>query len=302
MKIGFVVSLSDARGEGPGSADRYTTVRDRAMRAEDAGYDSIWLYDHLFFRPDQFVGTVGIWEGWTMMSALAEATNRVEIGSLVACNQFRNPAILAKMAHTLDEVSAGRLVLGIGAGWQKAEFDAFGIPFDHRVSRLDEALQIIRPLLSYGEVDFEGEYYSARDCQISPMGPRVGGPPLMVGAFGPRTMRLAARYGDIWNTAYWATPADAADQMAMWAEAVADVQPDPEPPKTILTRVSFDDLFGGESPFPSSITGSAEEIAAAINAHAASGISHLQLHIEPYTDEAITRVEAAVSLWRDQSQ
>src|SRR5262249_12226775 len=145
--------------------------------------------------------TRGIWEGWTMLSALAEATRRVEIGTLVLNNSSHNPAILAKMATTADEVSHGRLILGIGAGWNEPEYQAFGLPFDHRLDRLEEALQILTPLLREGQVDFAGAYYHVRHCEIVPRGPRSAGPPLLVGnAGGPRMLKLTAQYADLWNT------------------------------------------------------------------------------------------------------
>src|SRR5215468_7727606 len=162
----------------------YETIRATALQAETDGFDSIWLADHLFYRtPGE--PTRGIWECWTMLSALAEATKRVEIGPLVLCNSFRNPAILAKMATTADEVSHGRLILGVGAGWHEPEYEAFGLPFAHRVGRFEEALQILRPLLTDGRVDFAGQYYQARNCEIAPRGPRPAGPPLLVGGEGP---------------------------------------------------------------------------------------------------------------------
>jgi alkanesulfonate monooxygenase SsuD/methylene tetrahydromethanopterin reductase-like flavin-dependent oxidoreductase (luciferase family) len=142
MKIGFVVLLRLLPELG--RAPRYTEVREMALQAEATGFDAIWLYDHLLYRS---LGqpTRGIWECWTMLSALAEATQHVEVGTVVLCNQFRNPALVAKMASTLDEVSQGCFILGVGAGWNEPEFHAFGIPFDHRVGRLEEALQIITP-------------------------------------------------------------------------------------------------------------------------------------------------------------
>ena len=297
MKVGYVSVLADSRMGGPGSADRWPVIRERALRAEAAGYDSVWVYDHLLYRPDDLDWTVGIWEGWTILTALAEATERVELGTLVLCNGFRNPAVLAKMAHTLDEISDGRLILGIGAGWNKPEFEAFGAPYDRRVARFDEALQILAPLLRDGEVDFEGEFYSVRNCEIAPRSPRPGGVPLMVGAFGPKTMRLAARYADQWNTAYWGHPDDAAEQIGLFEEAVADVQPETPPEKTILASVVHEDLIPIDDPFESSISGDQDSIVASLSAHAAAGIAHVQLHTVPNTDEAIDRTEAGVKAW-----
>ena len=158
MKVGWTVLLADYIGQG--QTPRYTHIRDMARQAEAVGFDSIWLYDHLLYRSAGH-DTIGIWECWTILSALAEATERVELGTLVACNSFRNPALLAKMAITLDEVSNGRFILGLGAGWNQPEYDAFGIPFDHLVDRFEEALQIIRPLLKEGRVDFQGEVLSS---------------------------------------------------------------------------------------------------------------------------------------------
>ena len=136
----------------------YSELRDIALEVEAKGFDSLWVMDHLLFQWDE-QEKQGVWEAWTLLSALAEATQRIVLGSLVLCSQFRNPAILARMAITLNEISNGRYILGLGAGWHKPEFDAFGLPFDHRVSRLEEALKIINPLLKEGYVDFEGNYY-----------------------------------------------------------------------------------------------------------------------------------------------
>ena len=158
MKIGLMVFLANDRENN--SKSPYDTIRAIAQQAETDGFDSIWLADHLFYRkPGE--PTRGIWECWTMLAALAEATQRVEIGTLVLCNSFRNPAILAKMATTADEVSHGRLILGVGAGWNEPEYQAFGLPFDHRVDRFEEALQILKPLLREGHVDFAGQVLSS---------------------------------------------------------------------------------------------------------------------------------------------
>ena len=138
------------------------------------------------------------------MSALAAATERVEIGTLVLCSSFRDPSLVAKMAATADEVSGGRLILGLGAGWHDAEYDAFGFPKDHRVERFEEALRIIRPLLRGETVTFEGEYVTARDAVLEP--PPSRDIPILVAAFGPRMLRLTARHADAWNTAWFGAP------------------------------------------------------------------------------------------------
>jgi alkanesulfonate monooxygenase SsuD/methylene tetrahydromethanopterin reductase-like flavin-dependent oxidoreductase (luciferase family) len=181
MKIGFNIPLTEYTG---GKIPDYDSIRSMAIEAESSGFDSIWLYDHLLYR---FGGesTLGIWECWSVLSALAEATQQVELGTLVACNSFRNPALLAKMAETVDEISKGRLILGIGAGWNKPEYDAFGIPFDNIRSRFEEAVQIIKPLLKQRKASFTGKYYQIENCEITPAGPRSEGVPLMIGAFAP---------------------------------------------------------------------------------------------------------------------
>src|ERR1700757_965167 len=156
LKIGLMVFLANERESNRGRS--YDSIRAVAQRSEADGFDSIWLPDHFFYRnPGE--PTRGIWECWTMLSALAEATRSVEIGTLVTCNSFRNPAILAKMATTVDEISHGRLILGVGAGWNEPEYQAFGLPFDHRVARFEEALHILKSLLHDGHADFTGQYY-----------------------------------------------------------------------------------------------------------------------------------------------
>ena len=169
-----------------------------ARRAEEVGFDAFWLPDHLLYRfPD--VHQQGAWDAWSLLAALAATTQTMGIGPLVACSSFRNPALIAKMAATIDEISGGRLILGLGAGWHEPEYAAFGYPFDHRVSRFAEALQIITALLRTGHVDFQGAYSTVRDCELRPRGPRPKGPPILVGGSGDRMLRLAARYADAWN-------------------------------------------------------------------------------------------------------
>ena len=160
-----------------------------ARAAEAEGFDSIWMGDHLLY--DLPNGEVrGPWEVWTALAALACVTERVELGPLVASTSFHPPAMLAKLAGTVDAVSSGRLILGLGAGWNQREYAAFGIPYDKRVSRFEEAFTIIRELLRTGRSDFHGVYYDVDDCVLDPSPVRLGGPPLMLGSISPRMLRI----------------------------------------------------------------------------------------------------------------
>ena len=277
----------------------YDSIRAVAQQAEADGFDSIWLPDHLFYRyPGE--PTRGIWECWTMLTALAEATKRVELGTLTLCNSFRNPAILAKMAITLDEVSHGRVILGIGAGWNEPEYQGFGLPFDHRVDRFEEALQIIKPLLREGQVDFEGKYYQARNCEIVPRGPRPAGPPLLVGGEGPRMLKLTAQYADLWNTGYMGQPETIVAPRARIEAACREVGRDPATlGVTALIGLWFPDLQATQPRFlDQPLTGTAQELAAAIRGYAELGVEHIMFQCEPYLPEAIRRLTEALQLYR----
>ena len=278
----------------------YDSIRAVAQQAEADGFDSIWLPDHFFYRnPNE--PTRGIWECWTMLSALAEATKRVEIGTLVTCNSFRHPAILAKMATTVDEISQRRLILGVGAGWNEPEYHAFGLPFDHRVARFEEALQILKPLLREGHVDFTGQYYQARNCEIVPRGPRSEGPPLMVGSEGgPRMLKLTAQYADLWNTGYMGKPETLADRRAKLEAACHKVRRDPATLGiTALIGLWFPDLQANKPKFfDNPLTGTAQEIAATMRGYRELGVQHIMFQCEPYSPEARQRLTEALQLYR----
>ena len=170
-----------------------------ARAAEAAGFDSMWLGDHLLYRGDGRPER-GPWEAWTLLSALAAVTERIDLGPLVACLAFHPPALIAKMAATVDEVSGGRLVLGVGAGWNEPEFRAFGIPFDHRVSRFEESFEIVRRLLSGERVTLPGRFWQADDAVLLPKPARR--PPIMVGSAGERVLSIALPHVDAWNSWY----------------------------------------------------------------------------------------------------
>ena len=198
-----------------------------ARTAEEVGFDSIWVGDHLLYRGDGRPER-GPWEAWTLLAALAAATSRVRMGPLVACASFHQPAMLAKMAATVGEISGGRLVLGLGAGWNQEEFRAFGIPFEHRVARFEEHFEIIRRLLAGERVTFSGRFARVHDAVLLPAPDRPI--PLMVGSHGERMLRVTLPYVDAWNTwhePYGNTPEGFAEMNLRVSQIAEEVGRDP---------------------------------------------------------------------------
>ena len=191
MKVG--VQLPEVEYEA--SWAEYATM---ARAAEEVGFDSIWLGDHLLYRGDGREER-GPWEVWTMLAALAVVTERVELGPLVACASFHPPGLIAKMAATIQEVSGGRFVLGLGAGWNETEYRAFGLSYDHRVSRFEESFEIIRRTLAGERVTLEGRFWQAEDLVVLPLPQPI---PLMIGSNGPRMLAATLPHVDRWNTWY----------------------------------------------------------------------------------------------------
>ena len=266
-----------------------------ARAAEDAGFDTLWLGDHLLYRYGDG-STRGPWEVWTMLSALAASTSRIRLGPLVAATAFHAPPMLAKLAATVDEISGGRLILGLGAGWNEAEFRAFGFPFDHRISRFEEAFTIIRTLLREGSIDFDGRFFQARDCELRPGPARPGGPPLMVGSVGPRMLEITLPHVDMWNVWYRDSnnsPAGLEPILRDLDAACRAVGRDPgsvERTSAVLVR-----LPGGTGRIMGDTTqkdvppveGSPSEIAVKLREYASLGLAEVQLVVDPITIESI---------------
>jgi len=286
LKVG--INLPTTEGALSGKTASWADLLAFAERAEALGFDSLWVPDHLLLKWQE--QTRGIWECWSLLAALAAVTHRVELGSLVACTAFRSPALLAKMADTVDEISGGRLIVGLGAGWDGPEGRAFDMKSDHRVDRFEEALQIIVPLLRTGRVDFLGKYYQAQGCELRPRGPRPDGPPILIGAKGPRMLRLAASYADLWNAeGPMRRPEEIIPLRAASDAACAAVGRDPATlgrSASVVVNLSMVQAQGWQH---STAAGgqqepvSQEQIAQMLCNYAREGLSHVQLWLVPST-------------------
>ena len=276
---------------------RWSDLLAMAQRAEEVGFDSLWVGDHLLYR-DPGEEPKAPWEAWSLLAALAAVTSRVELGPLVAATSFHNPAMLAKKAETIDEISGGRLILGLGAGWNEVEYRAFGFPYDHRAARFEEAFTIIRTLLRDGAIDFDGTYYQARECELLPRGPRRdrGGPPLMIGSQGERMLRIAAPHVQSWNAWYaWYgnRPEDLGPLRDKVDTACRDVGRDPTTlERTVAALVGLTGAIGRptgdrEGRHIAPITGTPHELAEPLRAFARAGVAHVQLVLDPNTLAAI---------------
>jgi alkanesulfonate monooxygenase SsuD/methylene tetrahydromethanopterin reductase-like flavin-dependent oxidoreductase (luciferase family) len=289
VKVGVVLEIGD---EGHGVAP-YCEIRELALQAESAGLDSIWVYDHLLYRAGG--ETLGLHEGWTILAALAEATQRVALGTLVMCTGFRNPALLAKMAATLDHVSGGRLILGLGAGWHDPEFVAFGYPTDHKVGRFAEALELVGALIRTGRGELDGRWVSARDAVLDP--PARADLPILVAGTGRRMLELTARHADAWNVAWFGAPDERLEaHRAALAEACRRVGRDPA---TLAITVGVTVRPGGaEDAGSPALHGTPADIARGLAAHADAGVDHVAALLEPTTPATLSALAEAVSLVR----
>ncbi len=270
---------------------------DLARRAESAGYDSIWVGDHLVYDlPDG--STRGPYEAWTTLAAIAAVTERVEIGPLVASTSFHAPAMLAKQAATVDAISQGRLIVGLGAGWNRREFDAYGFPYDRRVSRFEEALAIIAPLLREGRATFHGRFYEVDDCVLDPRPVRQGGPPIMLGSNSPRMLRIGLPVVDSWNV-WWSIYDNSVERFAQLRSEVDAVVPEGRSVEaTAAVLVGLPEGRGrtmGET-YDASVTAvTPDDLGDHVRGLAAAGATHLQLVLDPITAESIETIGAVLA-------
>ncbi len=280
LEIGLVLPMGESFVDG--TTTRWVEIRELAIGAEAMGFDAIWVADELLWRPPEGLVT-GWWECVAMTGAVAASTSRIKVGTWVLSALHRNAAITAKAVETLDEISGGRFVFGLGSGHAGRQAHEFGLPEDHVIGRFEEAVEIIVPLLRDGRADFEGTFHAARDLEHRPVGPRPGHIPIMIGAGGPKMLRLAATHADIWS---W------------YVQERSDIEefgPRLEALEAMCVEIGRDPATIGRSAGivvePTSVTGAAEAIAAPVRGSAEA----IADGIRSFRDGGFTHVE--VLLW-----
>jgi F420-dependent oxidoreductase-like protein len=229
----------------PAPSQPYDDVLELARHVENTGWDGLWYADH--FMPNAEDTSTPWPEAWITLAALGAQVPRLRLGTLVTGNTYRHPAVLAKMAATLDHITGGRVVLGIGSGWQENEHKQYGIPFytvAERLKRLDEACQVIKLLFAETKSNFGGEYYQLEDASLEPK-PVQSPLPLLIGGGGERvTLKITARYADEWNV--WGTVETLRHKMAILDQHCEDLGRDPGSIKRTAVALLFmseDDSF-----------------------------------------------------------
>jgi alkanesulfonate monooxygenase SsuD/methylene tetrahydromethanopterin reductase-like flavin-dependent oxidoreductase (luciferase family) len=270
-----------------------------ARAAEKVGFDSVWVGDHLLYR-DIDGRERGPWDAWTLLAALAAGTQRVQLGPLVACTAFHPPGLIARMAAAIAEVSGGRFVIGLGAGWNEEEFRAFGLPYDHRVSRFEESFTIIRRLLAGERVTLEGRYSQAHDAVLLPA--PADPPPLLIGSNGPRMLSIALPHVDAWNTwfeDFGNTPEGFAALNDRISAAAREAGRDPsEIERSACVYIALGDPDPGRAPEAPPLEGPVDRIAAGLSAFREAGADEVILVANPVSEQSIRELAAVLVLLR----
>ncbi len=287
-----------------GGPPRWRELAALARDAEGIGFDSLWVADTILIRPEK-AEAMGYWECWSLLAALAAITSRVELGSLVTGGSFRNPVLLANLVNTVEEISAGRVILGIGAG-EVGQYASLGLYAEGRYGRLEEVLAITRALLREGHAEFVGRHYEVRDAELPLRGPRATGPPILLGTYpapGPRMRRLAAQYADGWNgwLAFDTSSPEAVRAARIGLDqACRAIGRDPETlGRSVAVGVALPGrrlTFGPRDVGAGALTGSPEELAEKLRAFASEGISHVQVYLGHTTVEDVETFASVLDL------
>jgi len=301
MRIGLINELH-GRPDGDVPAPTWASISKRATTAEALGFDAFVFEDALLYKGQDT--TDGVWESVSIAGAIAATTTRIDFGQSVINSPYRSPAMTAKIADTIDDISGGRYVLGIGAGnTPDSDYEAFGFPTDKRYSRFAEAIQIIHGLLKNGAIDFEGEYYTAKHAELVLRGPRPEGPPINIGAGGPKMLQLVARYADAWNWWGWGETLEQVEErlkpiMDQLEEAFAEEQRDPSTVGRTFDMYTV--VPGGFEPeglnMENPVLGTSEQIAEHILSIGEMGFDEVRCDVFPKTIEALEAMQPVVEI------
>ncbi|MGH2551724.1 MAG: LLM class flavin-dependent oxidoreductase, partial [Thermomicrobiales bacterium] len=294
MGIGIMMPTSDESAFG--GTPRFADLLAIAQQAEALGFDSLWIPDHFVYRYPDVDKVFGVWEAWTMLAAIAARTTNISLCVFVNGLVFRNPGVVAKMAENLDEISQGRFILGLGAGSRLPDFDMLGLPFDHRASKSEEAIEIISSLLRTGHADYQGRFYQANDAYNLPRGPlaETGGVPILIGTRGPRMLRLTARFADAWNGDWHASAETVKPLLIELDEACEDVGRDPS--TMVRTAGSIISLSGNPAEKANILSGTNEEIAELLVGFRDLGLKHYIARFDDFNSESLDRLAEIVNI------
>jgi alkanesulfonate monooxygenase SsuD/methylene tetrahydromethanopterin reductase-like flavin-dependent oxidoreductase (luciferase family) len=298
VKIGICLPIGE-RGEER-RAFGYSQMRDMAIATEHGGLDSVWVADHLLITGGDGLAR-GIWESMAMLGALADATTRVELGPLVLCAPFRSPGMIAWAANTLDEISGGRFVLGLGAGWHQPEFDAFGFEFGRRVSYFEDALEVIVPLLREGRVDYDGEFASGHaELRPRPGSTTRSGPPILLAGSKPRMMSLIAKWADRFNSVWYGLPTDEfRDERSNLQEACQAIGRDPATIE-VSVGIAVKDPRAIDENGPDAVVGDVAHLLDAFETWREEGVDEVLCRLEPPSVGIVEVIAEATERFRNQ--
>jgi alkanesulfonate monooxygenase SsuD/methylene tetrahydromethanopterin reductase-like flavin-dependent oxidoreductase (luciferase family) len=296
LEIGLVLPMGESFVDG--STARWREIRQLAVTAEALGFDAVWIADELLWQAPEG-RTTGFWECVAMTGAVAAATSRIKVGTWVLSALHRNPGITAKAVETIDEISGGRFVFGLGSGHAGRQAHAFGLPEDRVFGRFEEAVEIVVPLVRQGRADFEGTYHAARGLEHRPVGPRPGRIPIMMGAKGPKMLQLAVRHADIWSW-YVEERSDLTEFGPRLATMVAACEAAGRDPATIGRSAGIivepTPVTGAADVIGVPVRGTAEEIADAIRAFDTAGYTQVEMLLWPPTVAALEAMAPVVEL------
>ncbi len=310
MKTGLLLPAWSYAAEGATLSTR--ALLTFAEEAVNAGFDSLWVSDHFLNEPyvdyaamdiqfpDEYRDIKsGQWECWSLMAALAARTSGVTLGTLVTNTAFRNPALLARIIDTVDDISGGRLVVGLGAGDFATEHRAFGYGFERPIARFEEALSVIRPLLRGETLTHQGEFYRTEGASLMPKSLRAEGPPIMIGLLrgGPRMLRLVAQYADQWNCMLPFSDSRVASYVAAWAQVSAACEKHDRDPATLARNVTVGVSLNDSYPLPGALPlrGSHQQLIDACIAYREQGVETLSMVVEPCTQASLDALVPVLS-------